>query len=426
MKFLKFAIILPMVLLLTSCMGEEPDNIAYVTALGIDNTEDGYIYTIQFANPTKISGGASEEGGSGGNIVENIAVEAATIYSAINNANSIVSKDLSLSHAKIIVVSEDVAREGLNGINDVFARNNDIRPDIYFAVAEDAGKYLEEVKPAIDLNPVKYYQLTYDSKTGNSIPHNKAVDFYTACISGEMDCALPTAGVAKTDDDKKSGTDAGSGGGDKDEKAEQNKSQKESEENEGGFENKTKNYYAGQAGEKIKNKSEVIGAAIFKGDRYVDKIGSIETELYGILMGRFKENNVTFKTDTDPGRPITVQVEEKRMPTYKIDLKNKSVKIKVQLDCELLSASIEHKKNMTISETEQSASGMVNEAAQKLIEKFYRGYGTDTLGICGRAKKQFITLSEYDKFKESFKPEEWSFEVNTDLRVKRTGMTYYY
>ena len=118
MKISKLLALAPLIFILTSCVGEEPNDIAYITALGIDEAESGYIYTIQFAKPNKISGGSSDEGGSGGEIVENISVEAPTIYSAINSANSIVSKTFSMAHAKLIVVSEKAAANGLNGIND--------------------------------------------------------------------------------------------------------------------------------------------------------------------------------------------------------------------------------------------------------------------------------------------------------------------
>lgn len=51
---------------------------------------------MQYANPTQISGGTSEEGGKAGSeIVGNIVVEAPNIYSAIGLANQIESKNFS-------------------------------------------------------------------------------------------------------------------------------------------------------------------------------------------------------------------------------------------------------------------------------------------------------------------------------------------
>ncbi len=428
MKKIKIFLILPLVLALSSCVGEEPNNIAYVTALGIDKAEQDYLFTIQFANPIKISGGASEEGGSGGQIVENITIEAPTLYSAINSANAIVSKDLSLAHAKVFVVSEELAKQGLNGVNDVIARNNEIRPDIYMSVAEDAGKYLEEVQPTIELNPVRYYQLTYENKNGSTIPRDTASDFYMMCVSGDRDCMLPLAGVAEAEE-QNTGTDAGSGGGKSGDsqsvKGNENKSQESAKTNEGGFENETKDYLAGQAGKKIKNKSEVLGLAVFRGDKYIGKIGSTEAELYNILMGYFKENNITFYSDKAEN-PITIKLEEKIKPRYINDIKNKHTDIEIMLEGELLSASENHKENNTISETDKIAAEMISEAANEFVNSMYKDMNADVLGIKGKAKRKFFTIKAYEEFCKSFNPSEWTFEVKTDFKLKRTGMTYYY
>lgn len=428
-KIFKLISVIPLLLLLTSCVGEEPDNIAYVTAVGIDKSEDGFIYTIQFANPTKISGGASEEGGSGGQIVENIAVEAPSLYSAMNNANTIVSKTMSLSHAKVLVVSEEIAREGIDEINDVISRNNDIRPDVYMAVAENAGKYIEEVKPEIELNPVKYYQLIYDNKSGSSVPQNTAFDLYSSCQAGDIDCVLPVAGVAQTESEASDGgqSSGGSGsGGGSEEQSSENKSRQDAHINEQGFENKTESYMAGQAGEKIKNKSQSLGMAVFKGDKYITKLGSTETELYNILIDKFQENNITFYSESNPERPITMRLEQTNAPKYKIDIKNKKADIYIRLYGELLSASTDHRKDSTITETNKMSSSMVSSAAETLINELYKNANADSLGIKRKIKKYFITNAGYEKYCEDFNPSDWSFEVHTDLNLKRTGMTYYY
>ena len=419
-KLLKLISVIPVILMLASCIGAEPDNEAYITAMGIDKTDNGFLYTIQFAQPTKISGGANEEGGSGGNIVENITVEAPTIYSAINVADTIISKDLSLSHAKVFVISEEVAANGLNGINDVIMRNNDVRPDMYLSVTEDAGKYLEEVKPSIELNPVKYYQLTYENKNGSAIPQNTALDFYSACISGTKDCILPLAGVAETEEDgsEKSAME--------ERKSIENISQEDAVVNEGGFERGTRNYYAGQTGKRIKNKSEVLGSAVFKGDKYIGKLGTTETELHNILMNHFGVMNINFYTNADPDKPITLRVEEKSHPRYKIDMDRKTVDIYVGLQGELLSVPEEHKQYQTIAETDESASQMVDTAAEEFIDKVYNEMNADVLGIKGRLKSKFLTIDEYNRYCESFNPSDWEFDVHADVKINRTGMTYYY
>ena len=415
MKLFKLLPAAALVMLLTSC--EEPDNMAYITALGINKSDEGYYYTIQFAQPTQISGGASEKGGSGGNIVKNMTVEAPTLYSAINVADTIISKDLSLSHAKVFVVSEDVAREGLSPLNDVIIRNNDIRSDIYISVAPDAERFLEEVKPSLELNPVKYYQLTYENKNGSAIPQNTALDFYSACVSGSKDCILPLAGVAETEE---------TNGEEKGTKSMENYSQQEAEVNKVGFEKETRNYYAGQTGKKLYNKSEVLGSAVFKGDKYIGQLGSTETELHNILMDHFTVMNINFCADTEPEAPITMRIEEKTPPRYEIDRESRHADIYIGLQGELLSAPSSHQRTHDEGETDREMSEMVSTAAEGLIHKAYNEMNADILGIRGRLKRQFMEMGFYETYCRDFEPREWSFTVHTELTTKRTGMTYFY
>lgn len=420
--FKKLSAIAVFSLFLSSCVGEEPNDIGYITALGIDKAETGFNYTIQFANPTKISGGASEEGGSGGNIVENIVVEAPTIYSAISHADSIVSKDLSLSHAKIIVVSEDVARDGLQGITDVIARNNDIRPDVYIAVAKNAGEYLEGVKPVIELNPVKYYQLTYENKKGGPVPQNNAGEFYMSYTSGNRDCALPLAGVAGGKEEK-DGTDAGSGQGSGNEEPTENDKNKEAEPIEERFESGSKNYLPGQAGVEVKNKSETMGVAVFVGDTYVGKLGSRDADIYNILMSNVTNSKVAFYDKSNPTVPITISLEEKRAPKITIHKEEKNVEIALKLEGELLSAPKEHQNATDMNER---SGEMVSRAAEDFLSRVYEQMGSDLLGIRGKLKWYFLSNKTYHEYIKSFNAKEWTFSVTTDLVIKRTGMTYYY
>ncbi len=421
-KLIRLALIAVLPLFVTSCVGEEPNDIGYITALGIDKAEKGYKYTIQFANPTKISGGASEEGGSGGDIVENITVEAPTIYSAINNADSIISKDLSLSHAKIIVVSEDVAKEGLHGITDVIARNNDIRPDVYIAVAENSGEYLEGVKPVIELNPVKYYQLTYENKKGGPVPQNNAGEFYMAYSSNDRDCALPLAGVAEANEEGGT-TDAGTSSEGGDEKPQENKKNKDAKEISEGFQHGAKNYFAGEAGVKVKNKSETMGLAIFSGDKYVGKLGSGDAYIYNILMGDITNSKATFYDNKNPDIPMAMSLEEKRSPQFDIDRDKKHVTVKLMLEAELLSVPQKHKNDKDL---DKRAGKMISDATEKFISHTYGKMGADLLGIRGKLKRFYVSDKEYTKLIEAFNPEDWQFSVETELKIRRTGMTYYY
>ncbi len=171
-------------ILLTGCSTSvESNDLAYVVAIGIDKAKEEKLYdfTLQIANPQAISGGSDEKGGEGGKkTVSNLTLTAPNIYSAVNLANHIYSKNVSLAHTKLIIVSEEIARsEGLMQMGETIARNEEIRPSTYLSVVKkEAKEYLENIKPTNEVNPVKYYEVIYESEYSGFIPKHSCRDFY--------------------------------------------------------------------------------------------------------------------------------------------------------------------------------------------------------------------------------------------------------
>ena len=191
-------IVVVLTTLLTGCTGKEPNEIAYVVALGIDSTDDdNYKITIQYANTTQISGGASESGGKAGSeIVDNVTIEAPNIYAGVGLANNIVSKSFSMSHAKLIVFSKEIAEKGVKDMIETLVRSEEIRPDLFIAVANTtANDYLTSVNPEMEVNPAQYYQLIYQKNQLVGIPDGQLREFFTGLYTDNYDSILPVAGV---------------------------------------------------------------------------------------------------------------------------------------------------------------------------------------------------------------------------------------
>ncbi|MBQ7039490.1 MAG: hypothetical protein IJN39_02875, partial [Clostridia bacterium] len=96
--------------LLTGCYDSvEIDDLAYITALGIDIGESkAYSVTFQYAVPLNIS----PDGGDG-NPLTHLTFETDSIQSAISYADSKMAKITDLSHLNLIVFSEDMAKLGI-------------------------------------------------------------------------------------------------------------------------------------------------------------------------------------------------------------------------------------------------------------------------------------------------------------------------
>lgn len=449
MKIFRIIPAIFLVFLLSGCMGSEPNDIAYIVALGFDKADNNnYKVTIQFAKPNQISGGSSEEGGtSGKGIVENISVEAPNIYSAVNVANNIVSKKFSLSHAKLMVFSKEVAEDGLENIMETFIRSYEIRPDMYLAVAPaGAENYLSEIKPVVEVNPAKYYQLTYEQKGGMGIPRNTALDFYFCENSMYRDAVLPIAGVMQAEENQsqESSGENGSGGGsgenssgggseggsessegataqESGESAE-NEKQKSAPINKKYFEFNIKNYVAGEVAIRENNKSEAMGMALFKKNKMVGILGGIESEIYNILTGNYNYGYISFYSDKSDV-PITVRLQQRKKPKINVDIKNKKANVRLYIEADLYSLPSDYIAENDIKSFEESSKDAIEQYCKYFLETTLSEYEVDVLGFAQNSKKNFLTYNSFLDSVENENFKDYEINIDTEFYVRRSGMT---
>ena len=424
----RLIIVFGMLLMLCSC-AVEPNDVAYIVALGFDKGEnENYQVTLQFAKPNKISGGSSEEGGStGSEIVENITVEAPNMYSAINIANNIVSKTFSLSHTKLVVFSEEIAKEGLSQIVSTMIRSDDLRPDVFVAVARESSKdYLDSVNPLIEVNPAKYYQLIFHDSKSFGVPRTNLQRFYFNEKLKNRNSVLPLVG---TNDIK---SEESSAGGSKQDSSEsenskgnepQNKKSKESKINDGKFEYKIKNYKAGEVVINGKIKSEAMGMVLFDGDRAVGEFGSVECEIYNLLWGNIGKGYISFANSLS-NEPVTVKLTKNKSPKYKVDRKNKKIRVELFLESDLYSIPSEFDSDEDIDKFEESAKSDIETSCHDFIVNMRDIYSADVIGFGFELKKSFLTNKAFNEYDFMADYKNYDIEVDVDFKIRRTGMKY--
>lgn len=448
---LLFAVIFT-VPLLTSCYDyTEPNDIAYIVALGIDEgSEEGiYNYTLQFARPSEISGGSNEEGGSGNNTISLINVDAPSVYAAVNLGNHVVSKTFTLSHTKIIVISDTVAKKSIAPLMDSIGRSSDIRPTVFVCVSKgDAKDYLESVNPVIEINPVKYYRLIFENPNSSYFPKSNAKGLYFNLKSGLRQSVVPLVGEEEESNsqnkgDSKSQTESGNGeqqggksgenseqqGGKSGENSEQDNMQKEEKSksipiNKGGFEYNMKKYIAGELDIEKENSSEAIGSAVFKNDKMIGELSNIESELYNIITGDYQSGYSVIYSEKSPDTPITVRIEQKKKPSVKIDLSAENPKITIILSLEgnFKSVSDSYPIESDLTAFEEETSGYIKTAAEKFLIKTSREFDSDIAGFGEYAKKYFLTYDDFVNYDWNGKYKYAEFDVKVDFQVRRTGL----
>lgn len=167
---IKIIILTLAVFILSGCFNYvEINNLVLVTGIGIDYKDDMYEVSFETLYQDKESSDSSFEKGtirSG---------KGKTLGEAFDNVTLSVEKEPYFAHLKVLVISNEVAKNHLNEICDFFLRNNDIR-NIFSVVIADESTPEEILNNSDNYFPVaseKINSLLENNVYSNYISKNK-------------------------------------------------------------------------------------------------------------------------------------------------------------------------------------------------------------------------------------------------------------
>lgn len=116
-------------IMLSGCWNyREIEQLAIVSGIAVDKFEqDQYEFTVELVD---VSGGKETAPSS-----KILTMTGETMFDAARNSISVSGEKLYWSHSNIIIVSEEIAREGIATILDWYIRDPETRPDITIAIA---------------------------------------------------------------------------------------------------------------------------------------------------------------------------------------------------------------------------------------------------------------------------------------------------
>lgn len=130
---------------------------------------DSIHLTVQIAVPGRIplgpgvSGSGGGGGGAGGqNTVWVVDSLGETIEAALNNLQQRIAPPLFYGHLRVIVISEAIAKKGIQNLNDYFHRNPEIRRLAWMVVCRGRADELMKVSPQLERVPTFYLMDTMD------------------------------------------------------------------------------------------------------------------------------------------------------------------------------------------------------------------------------------------------------------------------
>lgn len=179
--FLIFCIISILIFSLSGCYSVQSiDDLAYVVALGIDLGKNNNLeLTVQLTFPN--SADSSSSSGEAAPTIIN-SVECSSINSGISLLNSYVSKEINLSHCKVLIFSEAIASRGIGSEIYTLSNQVEIRPDCNVIISKSSAKqYITNSKPELENLVVKYYELTpYSNEYTGHITNATMSNFFNA------------------------------------------------------------------------------------------------------------------------------------------------------------------------------------------------------------------------------------------------------
>lgn len=344
------------------------DNIAVVVAMGIDtdyDTQSNIKVSFQFTDASSVSESGSTENSP--SILKT--VSASSISSAINIMNTFIDKEITLSHCKLIVFSEEIAKGNIANDICTLINNTQVRPSTNIVVSNcTAQEYIENSKPLFEPLISKYYEVFVSSSQYTGYTVNAEIgDFFDKMVCNACE---PYAILGSP--------------------------------------------------------SKNIGMAVFKDGSLVGELNAIETLSFMCISNDVKGFQISVPNPNVENEYIDVYLTPSKKPKIKVSLVNGSPY--VTLDCKFSGKIMSMEKNANYLDSKALTD--VSDACDKYLEYIFSEYlyktskdfKSDISGIGKYAKKLFATSDSFEAFdwRDSFS--DCFFDVSVKSNVKSASL----
>jgi spore germination protein KC len=121
--------------LLTGCWNRrELNELALVLGMSVDLVDGQYLVTVQVVDPGEV---AANQGGGGRTPVSVFSERGDHIFSAIRKITTSAPRKMYFAHLQMFVISEEVAKKGINPTLELLTRDPEFRKDFYIVVSKD-------------------------------------------------------------------------------------------------------------------------------------------------------------------------------------------------------------------------------------------------------------------------------------------------
>ena len=396
-------ILLSLGVLLSGCNGaRESEEVAYIVAIGIDRAEEEEEENM--IKVTYLIAKPNVEGNKGEGEKDTVLItnSAVTIAESLNLLKSTTSLVPSLSHVKVLVVGQEVARLGMAGIWGTLTRYREYRGSMFVLVAIDtAREFLEGNKPSFNISASKYFETMLDSgvETGYYL-RTSFHQFYTRLKSNSAQPYATLVDLSSLSGKGEISTPKVSGG-------------------------KVGGYIAGNIPLQGGNPIEFAGTAIFKGDKMVGTLSTTETRMLAMLLGEYNHGFLSIEDPLDPKHVLIVNLRLGSKPQINVILEDghPAMNVKILLEGEItnLSSGINYEQKGYLKLLEEQINKVLQQEMVSMIQHTQE-LGSDVAGFGYYLRPSFTNYQEYLEYPWLEEYSQSKVNVAIQTKIRRTGL----
>ncbi len=394
-------------LLTVGCNGShETDEVTYVISVGIDAAPRGQLHvTYRLAKTSAVGGetGASGGGKGGEGSSDTITITASSLAVARDLLNSQVARAPSLSHVKVFVVGEELARRGVGDVIGPLLRFREFRGSMFIFVADGttAEKVIRSNKPTVQKLPARWIEgMMASAGESGYYPRTFLHNFYVPlkAASGSPYAVLmglsPEGGEARP----AAGQTAGE---------------------------KTEEFLADGFPIRGGNQVVLIGTALFRGDKMVGKLTSEETRMLTILTGEFRRGFLTIQDPLQPAKGVNIHLRPGRKAKITVAVADDRpvIDVDVMMEGEIsaISSGVNYESPAYSQTLEEQISSVIRQDMERMI-RYTQQVGSDPVNFGKFLRSQFSSYSDYRRFDFDSKYPTAEVNVKVTTQVRRTGL----
>jgi spore germination protein KC len=372
-SLLSLLLIITCLILFCGCWNyQDIEKLSIVAGFAIDKNEQGdkYLVTVEVVD-FEMSGKEAKQTG------KYIESEGATIFDAIRNVIDSAGKKMYWAHANIVIINQDIAKEGISPVLDMLLRDTEMREEMYVIISKEktAKEVLKQEVPLSQTSSDNIENILTNQKV---VGHSSAVQVYELLGILESDgisVALPAIHLTKKSD---------------------------------------------------KKTAELDGSAIFKSDKLVGFLDKHETRYFLFITDKIKKGLLTINEDsTNQMDNITLEIyksKTKVKPEFSDKKLTMNIEIKTEVALGEVETSVDYIKKDKRDKLKKDTEEKVKVSVEKVIKKVQNDFDTDIFGfgMITKANIPSVWRSAQQDGRNLFK--DLKANVKVDITIKNSAL----